>query len=877
MVSIGDIRKRQMCLNIKNTSRDSSVDLLIENCNKTKSVDVIESYFKNWPYSRKENCYEFTEAVNILESFSKRVNNASITNKAINLFSEMVLTKTVNMKTAKKVLESVSIDSSSLLEECNKYIVCDRILSNHDKLVKKGINDLMSNTGLLSESKIDDYVTVVCEFIDNIDMKFPTKYNVALENTLYLLDKRGVKYNRKSVLESINDYFFINLDEEKSSAMTIVLKESATYSDEDKKSIIIESAYTDLEKEDEELGIDLDLNDDGELEFSTESVADEVKNILTQLKALPKKTPEALKEFIKKLYTKSADNIIEETPNFLTWMRKFLIFGTIAISPYLTVISFFADLAMQAKLQRSETEKIVKSYKKEKEKSESKMANCTNEKEKEKLKQYIKELDKDIDKLEEYQDTLFSEKEIEQRNDEEMNESGELDIQNAITLKEYITIYHPKVTAQMYTLRSQLDEFLKSKYKKIYEAQCVLLNSIEELKSFEHANIDSILSYIGSDNKVYVDIAKFLGLRYNELNDTDINQEDVLSDICDTLQLDVDFDFCVMYDGEEDMYNIYLSYNKPILLADDSDTEIEEQVHISILKACAIINILSEQSSKISEKDVDYLLDFIDDNIDIFDMETVSCIGQFSVVASDIISPKVIANFFEESANLIREKESGNNKYVKLAKIQEGINGMKISKPRSTKYLGIYDTYTDNKLLQESMELLDQLTINETSVVNIMKMAQAKLKDNMQKLSDKDKSVSRQLDFAVDQMVQKMQRSVTNDNREAVIKGSLIPSASKALKIALVSGAAFAVAPAIAIIGVLGGIAASKHATDKERQYILDEIDVESKVVEKKIQLADRSDDMASMEELLKIQQKLRREKSRIQYKKKDYVPGRKE
>ena len=341
MVYLEDIRKRQMYQNINRVLTECSFDVLIENSKKTTSIDNIETYFKNWPYNKNENYYEFNEAVNILDGFIKRTKYNSDKVKAINLFVESVLPKTSNLKSAKHILESlnVDVDTSTLLSECDKYITCDRVLHNHKRLIDLGIMNVLESESTLD---LDNYITTICEFIDNINMDFAVKYNVTLENTLYLLDKQGIKYDRKSVLESINDYFFINLDENKLEIMKTVLEKNELYSEQDKENIIQEGNDT--------------IN----------KAKLKSKKILDEFKAIPNKTPELLKSFIRKLYTKSSEQIIEELPNFLTWIRKFLVFSTISISPYLAVIALIVDLTIQIKLQRDETAKIIKIFKKRK-------------------------------------------------------------------------------------------------------------------------------------------------------------------------------------------------------------------------------------------------------------------------------------------------------------------------------------------------------------------------------------------------------------------------------------------------------------------------------------------------------------------------------
>lgn len=84
-------------------------------------------------------------------------------------------------------------------------------------------------------------------------------------------------------------------------------------------------------------------------------------------------------------------------------------------------------------------------------------------------------------------------------------------------------------------------------------------------------------------------------------------------------------------------------------------------------------------------------------------------------------------------------------------------------------------------------------------------------------------------------------------------------------------GVAYAVNPVIAVIGALGSMAVAKQANARERQLILDEIDVHLKIVERKISQAEMNNDLKNMEQLLKIESKLQREKQRIKYRMKVY------
>ena len=113
---------------------------------------------------------------------------------------------------------------------------------------------------------------------------------------------------------------------------------------------------------------------------------------------------------------------------------------------------------------------------------------------------------------------------------------------------------------------------------------------------------------------------------------------------------------------------------------------------------------------------------------------------------------------------------------------------------------------------------------------------------------------------------------MTTDNREAIIKGQIVPSASKIIKMAITGGAAWMINPAIAVIGAIGSLAMSKKLQKKERQLLLDEINIELEMCEKYLKIAEDKDDMKATRELLQIQKRLEREKARITHKAKyDY------
>ena len=117
-------------------------------------------------------------------------------------------------------------------------------------------------------------------------------------------------------------------------------------------------------------------------------------------------------------------------------------------------------------------------------------------------------------------------------------------------------------------------------------------------------------------------------------------------------------------------------------------------------------------------------------------------------------------------------------------------------------------------------------------------------------------------------LVKGMKDSMVSDRREAIIKGSIIPSFSRCLK----NGAALAILGiasgniVVPVIAAIGGLAMSKKLTKKERLLLLDEIETELEVVDKEIQMADSNNQINKYRALLQYKKELQRQYQRIRY-----------
>lgn len=188
----------------------------------------------------------------------------------------------------------------------------------------------------------------------------------------------------------------------------------------------------------------------------------------------------------------------------------------------------------------------------------------------------------------------------------------------------------------------------------------------------------------------------------------------------------------------------------------------------------------------------------------------------------------------------------------------------------------IYEAYEEISLINEAYNAIeiivesckDNSQLLEASITNKLKMASMKLRSMFNKLKDKDRDISKSVDIKLDSVRKGVEKALTNDNRESIIKGSILPSASKLIKLGILNAGLICIGqPVIAVIAILGYLGASAKFKAKERQMIVDEIEIELKMCQKYIDIAEQKNDMKALKQLLMIQRDLERQHQRIKYK----------
>lgn len=96
---------------------------------------------------------------------------------------------------------------------------CDRVLTNHSKLTKRFNLDNMVRKCPLTEAALKDCVYNICDLINTYESAFGVRYDIALENIMYLMSKNCVPVDNKFILETVTDYFLMTeLNEETADA-----------------------------------------------------------------------------------------------------------------------------------------------------------------------------------------------------------------------------------------------------------------------------------------------------------------------------------------------------------------------------------------------------------------------------------------------------------------------------------------------------------------------------------------------------------------------------------------------------------------------------------------------------------------------------------
>lgn len=836
----------------------------------------------------------------IKDSFNKMVqsaqgnfksNVASMKKTADKVFPNSPLKKKEEKEKAKK--EAAWIEAyENMLEEATKLVSIDRILENYNRISKRFNIDRIIQENTVINGVIDTVIEL-CNLIDTYDMPVKARYNTCLETCWYGFHKNSFEFNESELVTAVTDYYMAHGKNGKACAGILeastvfdkddylgdmevlteeepedeAIKESTTLHEiefkNDKgeevpkvcpkcgskvgvflrgepvflcsnkdcgkyfgtvpfteaklsaadRAKIKDSDYgipskrkypmpdeshvrsaiqmfNHVDKEDEaelaknikkkikKYGMSVDVGKDNrfskyyEAAEETGTIRSEIREsvtggtgytyfsedvdfnkILNDFKASNDEKKESkLKALVTKLYSKDVENIVEGTPNLLSYIRTIFILGTFAIpvvGPIVGIITFIADRFIALHMDRKNTEKMRQAFQAEIRATNKKLESTTNEETKGRLEEYKKALTDAYEKIDKYYEDLLSDEELDKKYDED------------------------------------------------------------------------------DDSDIKGDAFGDFGDDFGD----DFNFDD-----------DEDFDFDDMEDFEEAVRFIPLT----LKIAESFDM------------TCPVKQFDQEKCHKMLNTAPSLVKD----------------LGDVSIKFPNIIDPDELRRAIDDTRS---DAQIGNVK-INMVERYDMQNMYKDLSNTSIKESKASDIFTEARSLAVQTEIVRALNevysacvyyspLTEASFTNSLKLASEKIKKAFTKMSDKEKEISKNIDVSVNNVKKSAERALEADNREAVIKGSVLPSASKLIKLTIVNAAlGILINPAVAVINTLGYLAISKATKEKQRRAILDEIEIELKMCNKYIDLAESKNDLKALKKLYTIQRNLERQRAKIKF-----------
>ena len=669
--------------------------------------------------------------------------------------------------------------SEEVAEECyNRFVQkawineqCDRVLNNHAKLSKRFDLESKVRKCPLNEVSLQKCIYDICSLIESYDIPFGVKYNIALENIMYLMTKNCIPVNNSFITESVTDYFLMEeVTDERLHDMKYILENVKFFSDEDIEPIsylivdegaIIEALENDdLESLEENKIHDMFLKWK-EKRIKTNKEKNEIakmkiKKIIHDFKKEHRKDINKFKSAITRIFVQPPEAIIQELPDIMQFVRLGVIIAATSFNPILGVITLITDLFLKMKISREQMAKVVEQYTKERDKYKKLADETEDEKKKEKYTALYKQYKNDTETLEMRENDLYTDAENDKRMEEKWAKEAEM---------------------------SSGDDF--------------------DFDFDMDFDFDEAVKYVG-----------MLSVLYEQL---DFTKAELMSTIKNNIHSM----------SNEDIYNI----TEAVKLCNE------------VFDCPRYITILEDELARSRHS---YSGSYI---TNIQKIDTLkNCIYDIEKIKYD--------NLLSESTYI-----SNDSTPPPIGVIYEHLK-------------------CKHDIMNDTLELLTRYknsSINESkensglSFTSKLKIASENLRRTALTLKDKDKQLSMKLDSEINRVMKSAKRAMISDSRESIIRGSFLPSASKCIHIALASGAAYLIDPVLAVIGLIGFIGCSKILNEKERNLILDDIDIEIKMCDKYLKIAEDKDDLTAVREIMKTKRDLERQRARILYNK-NYV-----
>ena len=721
------------------------------------------------------------------------------------------------------ILPKVTLEHSPIADEATelqikKNRVCDRILNNHDHIQESyNIKGFVSR---YSKHPDTDFVmNKICECVDKFKLPPHGKVVIALEEFYYLAEMNNIVYNNTDIINVPVEYFY------KDGNTSTLLEESIC------KSISI-PWEKDWFKPKNRNTLQNQLFSLRESILSCKDKENLSKNVDERITSIKNEAVRIIDE---------SDTSISAINRVSSLLKDFDIKNT----KYYNIYDF------------TDRDKIIT------------LKECGAK---------INALTREIDELSDISYPLY--------NIKCMNEFGIIiEDSSIISLNEFKLFKFDNLLKTV----SKVDKYI---YKGLSNVKDKVVNRIKNMKRkiFGEASVYDMITENGSIDYI---IASF---NINFGVDKDIHK--VFTDLCRDINESViiNKDYICYYIATESVVSIHIKSPDIIQL---SESELDEYYnHICEEDNHDMLRILAlaELYDTVSDYPIttDKITEFFDNNIE--DTDTIKafielcsyCIGHTEIesafnnlksIREDFTDLSVVYEYdlrtyfpnmsLPNSIKLEAYCELVDILYEDTKPVAKKKEELKQKIEKDNKSSKDIKKSVDNKKPEvktpEKKENINSDKIGGINFTNV-KLVLAGLKKKVKDLGSKEQALSRNADLTFNTFVKACKNALISDRREAIIKGSVIPSFSKCIKLAIaVAGIAY-VNVGAAVITVIGGLAMSKRLTNKERALLLDDIEIEIEVLDKEISMAESKNQMKKLRVLMRTKKDLQRQYQRIKY-----------
>jgi len=310
--------------------------------------------------------------------------------------------------------------------------------------------------------------------------------------------------------------------------------------------------------------------------------------------------------------------------------------------------------------------------------------------------------------------------------------------------------------------------------------------------------------------------------------------------------------------GREEYYKIRDKELKEVVADRNDDTGIPNQLSNYEIKNLVTFDFLKDKIDHLGMKESNEFVDVITDKSIIINQEATDYISKVLDTVPEYFNLSYLKSRLESSYKEISESSEYQD-YIKSITGMGNINSLilKINKIQNTPDIVKEDTeimecamdninctiddivsYNINSFIisETTKEVLGLNPLHELGIINYARLALDKLKHGWDKLNDTQKSIFNTIDQMAETFEHFNEKEAKAEARLQVVKGKMLPSASSCLKTLLQAGALFIINPWFGLILIIIKYVTSKNATKEERQAVVDELEVEIEMIDRRIQ-----------------------------------------